>query len=270
MNDNTNFWQSARIQTAAFGLLIVLAAFFAIKMIGEIKEIGYIGKSDTQNLITVSGKGEVFAKPDIATFSFTVEEQAKTVPEAQKLMDAKLKEAFDFLKNSDIAEKDYKTVSYQVFPSYEYYVQPAVCTSAGCPPYREPKIIGYKVSQTIEVKVREIESAGDVLAGIGNLNVMNVSGLNFSVDQEEKLQADARRQAIDDARAKAEALADQLGVNIVSVANFSEGGSYPPIYYAKTMAADGRGGTTEQAPSVAVAPGQTNIISNVTITYEIK
>ena len=68
----------------------------------------------------------------------------------------------------------------------------------------------------------------------------------------------------------AKELASQLGVTLVRIVSFSENGSYPPIYYDKMglSAAGGRGGA--EATSVSVAPGETRIVSNVTITYEIQ
>ena len=110
-----------------------------------------------------------------------------------------------------------------------------------------------------------------MLAGIGGLEVQNVSGLNFQVDKEENYKKEARRQAIMKARADAETLAHDLGVTLVRVINYSESGYYPPIYYKgmETMMADGgRGGL--EAPSPEVPVGENKITSSVTITYEIR
>ncbi len=255
--------------TSSLSLVALVGAIFlGVLTVNELRYPSNYGSQSPQNVITVSGEGEAFAKPDTATFTFSVEESAVTVPEAQKKVDAKSKKAFDFLKENDVAEKDMKTISYQVYPKYEYQ-QPVVCNQFGCPPQREPKITGYNVSQTVEVKVRDIEKAGDLLAGVGAVQITNLSGLNFTVDKEEVLQAEARKQAIDEAVEKAEELADQLGVRLVRIVNFNESGSYPPIYYGKELALNGFGGG-DAAQAVSVAPGETRITSNVTITYEIR
>lgn len=271
MNDSMNFWQSKRFGSTVFILAIAGIVFLAVLSLNALRESVYIGRDVvSQNVITVSGEGEAFAKPDTATFSFTVEEDAKVVADAQKAVDAKTKSALDFLKKSNIAEKDTKTVSYQIYPNYEY-AQPVVCTPYSCPPQNPPKINGYKVSQTIEVKIRDIEKAGELLSGIGAVGVTNLSGLNFTVDDEDAVQAKAREEAITKAEAKAKELSNQLGVRLVRIVNFSESGNYPVYYYGKTMTADGRGGAEMAAsPSVSVAPGETRIVSNVTITYEIR
>src|SRR3989344_6709963 len=269
MNENLNFWQSKKFGQFVIILVFVAILFMVMKTVNEFKKSSYIGSdSISQNLITVSGKGEAFAKPDTATFSFTVEKEAKVVADAQKASDETIKEALEFLKKSGVEEKDTKTTSYQIYPNYEYG-SPVICNQWGCPPQKPPVISGYKVSQTIEVKVRDIGKAGELLSGIGAVGVTNLSGLNFSIDDEDAIQAKARKEAIDKAEAKAKELSKQLGVKIVRVMNFSESGSYPPIFYAKAVTGSeyGMGGDNQ---SVSVAPGETRVVSNVTITYEIR
>ncbi len=258
-------------------LIAVGVVFMAVKTINEFRKGAYIGRDvASQNTITVSGEGEVLVKPDIATFTFSVTEEAKTVGEAQKKATEKTNKAMDFLKKSDVDEKkDTKTLSYNINPKYEYYYQPQImapCTVNYCPPtpVKEPKIIGYEVSQTIEVKVRNLEDAGDLLAGIGDVGVQNVGGLQFRIEDEEKVKREAQEKAIDVTKEKAEKLADQLGVSLVRIVNFSEGGNYYPTYN-KVVAMDaesyGRGGAT---PAPAVPSGENQVLSNVTITYEIR
>ncbi|OGG64382.1 hypothetical protein A3C18_02670 [Candidatus Kaiserbacteria bacterium RIFCSPHIGHO2_02_FULL_54_11b] len=128
---------------------------------------------------------------------------------------------------------------------------------------------GFQVSQTLSVKVRDAEKAGDLLAGVGSLGASSVSGLSFTIDDQDKLEAEARDKAITKAKEKAEALADALGVSIVRVVGFNEGGN-GPIYYAKEMAL-GMGGATDAAvPAPQLPVGQNKITSNVTVTYEIR
>ncbi len=268
MNENLNFWQSKKFGQFVTVLVFIAILFVGMKTVNEVKKSSYIGRdSISQNVITVSGEGEAFAKPDTATFSFTVEKEAKVVADAQNQSDETIKKTLEFLNKSGVEEKDTKTTSYQIYPNYEYS-NPVICNQWGCPPQKSPVISGYKVSQTIEVKVRDIGKAGELLSGIGEIGVTNLSGLNFSIDDEDALQAKARKEAIDKAEKKAKELSKQLGVKIVRVMNFSESGSYPPIFYAKVAGEFGGMGGDSQA--VSVAPGETRVVSNVTITYEIR
>lgn len=267
MNDSVNIWQSSKVQSAVFGLLIVLIALSAVRTLGELKGFSYIGReAGVQDTIIVSGDGESFAKPDIATFSFSIEESALVVADAQAAVEAKVKKANDVLKKGGVAEKDIKTSSYNIYPKYKY--QPVICTQWSCPPQGAPEIDGYTVSQTFEIKVRDIAKAGDLLSAVGAVGVMNLSGLTFDIDEKDEIQSEARKEAIKKAEAKAEELASQLGVSLGRVVSFSESGSYPPIYYAKE--AYGMGGAADNQATVSVSPGETRIVSNVTITYEIR
>lgn len=248
----------------------VLALFLLVATIKVLKEYRFVGSGVTAtNTITVSGSGEVFAVPDIATFSVTVQEEAKEVKPAQDAATKKSNDIFAYLKSEGVDEKDIQTTDYNVYPQYDY-MQATVCREGYCPPGKQV-LRGYQVSMTLTVKVRDTKKAGDLLSGVGSRGATQVSGLSFTIDDEDALKAEAREKAIEKARAKADQLADQLGVSVVRVVGFSEDGNYP-IYYAKaemSMAVDGRGGAA-MPPSPEIPTGQNKITSNVSITYEIR
>lgn len=248
----------------------ILALFLLILSISALKEYRFIGSGVTAtNTITVSGEGEVFAVPDMATFSVTIQEEAKEVRPAQEIATKKSNDIIDYLKGEGIDEKDIKTADYSVYPQYDY-LQAESCREGYCPPGRQ-QLRGYQVSMTLIVKVRDTEKAGDLLTGVGGLGASQVSGLSFTIDDEDSLQAEARGKAIEDARTKASELAKQLNVSLVRVVGFSEsGGGYPPMPYAY-----GRGGADMAVmESKAIAPelpaGENKIVSNVSVTYEIR
>ena len=254
---------------AAAAALVALALWGAAEFLTTLKEFRFVGSGTTAtNTITVSGEGEVFAVPDLATFSVSVEEKAKEVKDAQKVATEKSNAILAALRAKGIADKDIKTTAYNVYPNYQWLQEP--CTSRGyCPP-GEQKLDGYTVSQSIEVKVRNTDAAGEILASVGSLGASNVSGLSFTIDDEDKLQADARAEAIADAETKAEELADQLGVKIVRIVGFSEnGGGYTPPMYLKREAR-AMDSAAANAPAPELPMGENKIASSVSITYEIQ
>ncbi|MDO8579550.1 MAG: SIMPL domain-containing protein [bacterium] len=246
---------------------VVLVIFVAAKTLAEFKAMSYIGKTTpVTNVISVSGKGEILATPDIATFSFGVTEEAQTVEVAQKSATEKMNVILEYVKTSGVSEKDVKTTSYNIYPRYEYRA-----ISASTPYYGGGKqvLVAYVVSQTIEVKVRKLTDAGKLLSGIGEFGATDVSGLTFTQDKQDALVREARDKAIQDARNQAKALAKSLGVRLGDIISFSDNQGYPgPIYYAKS-ASMGMGGG-ESAPVPDIPAGENKIVSNVTITYEIK
>lgn len=257
----------AIIQNAGAVALGMLALFLLILAVSSLKQYRFIGSGVTAtNTISVSGEGEVFAVPDTATFSYSVMTTAKEVTTAQTEVNTKGNAIITYLKGEGIAEKDIQTTDYSVNPHYEY--SQAACSTGYCPPGKQT-LTGFDVNQTVTVKVRDATKAGELLSGIGAKGATNLSGLSFTIDDQTKLEADARQKAITDARTKAEELARQLGVDIVRVVGFNEDG-YRPYYAAKTMAYDSAAGNVAMAPAPEIAVGQNKITSNVSVTYEIR
>jgi uncharacterized protein YggE len=253
----------------------VLSIYLVALAVGQFKSIAYIGSGvPAANTISVSGTGNAYAVPDVATFSFSVSQTSKTVTDAQAKATDKINAALKTVRDAGVADKDIQTTNYSINPHYEYQnaVCPAIANANGsvsyCPPGKSV-LTGYDVSQTVTVKVRDLDKAGALFASIGSLEVENINGLDFSVDKPETIQAEARAEAISDAQSKAATLASQLGVRLVRVVNFSEdNGSYPrPLMYA---AADAVSVSAKAVPAPEIPAGQEKVTSNVTVTYEIQ
>ncbi len=214
------------------------------------------------NTITVSGTGEVVVKPDIATVSFGVSAENLDVAKAQTESATKMNNIIDMLKTKGVAEKDIKTTNYNIYPRYDY----GPVTQSY--PYGGKQILAaYVVSQTVEVKIRDISKSGEILSGVGEFGVTDISGLTFTVDNDQVVKDQARDLAIQDAKAQAKVLAKGLGVRLDKITAFSENGNYPVAY------GGGYAGIS-MAKEASVAPqiptGENKITSNVSITYEIR
>lgn len=222
--------------------------------------------------VTVSGEGEVTAAPDIATVTFTIRESAKTVPEAQKLAEKKINDAMTKLITLGVSQKDQRTVSYYVNPKYENV--PVETSVSGVArgmmiayPVTNQKIVGYEVAETIEVKVRNVDSAGDVMRVLGEANITEMNGPTFTVENPDKIEAEAKEKAIAEARQKASATAKSLGVHLGTVVQYNEdnGNNYP--MYSKSMMATGMGGGPSS--DVTLPTGENTFKVRVTITYRL-
>ena len=229
-------------------VMIVLAVF----LLASTNRV--VNTAATTNTVSFSGEGKVLAKPDVAVISLSIVTEAPGSKSAQDDNSKKSKAVTDFLKSKNIGEKDIKTTGYNIYPQYKY------------PKYNKPEIVGYSVSQTLEVKVRDLEKVSEILDGIVGAGVNQVNSLSFEIDNPESLKAEARKKAIDDAKKRADELEDQLGVDLGKIVNFSEstGGFQPQIFYEKA-AVGGFGGEGPSVPS-----GENEIAVNVTLTYQIK
>jgi uncharacterized protein YggE len=271
--------QGSRLRTGILVVVVFLALFLFVQTVAGFQNLRYIGAGvAATNTINVSGHGEVLAVPDIATFTFSVVSDKSTVADAQADATAKANAITDYLTGAGISKNDIQTTDYSVSPQYDYQTavcpQPAIYNSSGagsaiyCPPGKQV-LKGYEVRQTTTVKVRDTSKAGDLLTGVGGKGATEVSGLTFTFDNPDAVQAQARDKAIADAKQKAQALAQQLGVSLVRIVSYNESGAAPsPIYYDKavTMGA----GAASAPASPVISTGQNKVTSDVSVTYEIR
>lgn len=270
--DQTNLNQNQKsakdnLLGSASLFLLVATAFLVILFIKELKP----SKSEAMPSISVSGSGEVFAVPDVAMITFTIKEEAKTSKEATDKMTSKETRALSFLKEKGIDEKDIKTLWFNTSPKYEYTKTMNVCTPEWCPPVgQNQEIVGYETNQTIQVKLRDIDKAGEIIAGITAVGIGEVSGPEFSVDDVDALREEARRLAIEDAKEKAKVLGKDLDVKLVRIISYSEGGNYPMYYAASGDMAVRNESKADVAQAPSLSTGEQKITSDITIVYEIK
>lgn len=267
--DREGILNNPRVAKFAIGFLGVAIAFLAVQMLATLHSIDESPNAQ-QNIISVNGEGKVSATPNLAMISFTVSEDADTGAAAQDAAAKKTNAALAVLKNLKIADADIQTSSYNVYPDYPSN-PPCVYNQVNgivmpCP-IAQPTIIGYTASQTVTVKLHDVNSVGDVVSALGTAGVSNLNGPDFSIENPDALQAEARADAIKDARSKADALAKDLGVHIVRVVNYSEGGGAYPMY-AKDMAMSAGGTAVPTVPQVPT--GQNDITIDVSVTYEIR
>ncbi len=263
-SSRTGFLYSALVTKLIVAFLVVATVFVGALAINALMDLGD-AEPAMGNVITVDGEGRVTAIPDIATISFTVSEQATTGSVAQETATKKMNVALAVLMELAIEDADIKTTSYSISPRYSY--QPP-CYTSPCPPVEAERIIGYTASQTVEVKVRDTSKAGDVLAKLGDAGVSNLYGPSYTVDDQEGLKAEARKIAVEKARAKAKLLAKDLDVNLSRIVSFWEStGPVYPMYYGK---AEGLGGAATDVSVPSLPAGENEIVVNVSVTYEIR
>ncbi len=236
-------------------LVIVLAFFLTIEAYNSFQESKYVGKDIMPaNTMTVSATGEAFAKPDVARFRVSVVKEAKTVLEAQKSHTEAINKVASFLKNSGIEDKDIKTSAYNIYPQYDYLQD------------KGNVFKGYQITQTLDVEIRNLEKAGEILAGVTEVGANQVGGINFIIDDDDAMERSARKEAIDKAKQKAVQISQDLGVKFGRLTSFYESSGDYPIY---TLKAEGMGGGMG-APAPEIPSGENKVTVTVNLTYEIK
>jgi uncharacterized protein YggE len=211
----------------------------------------------TPGIISVSGEGKVTVTPDIAMISFGMQTgRMDTAKAAMAKLSTGMNKVFDAVKNSGVEEKDITTEQFTLNPVYDW--------TDGGQVFR-----GFEASQSLRVKVRDLDKVTDVLGAATAAGANQAGNVNFTVDNPEAKQAEARQKAIDQAKEKAKTLAAQLGVQLGDIQNFSEGGGgYPsPVMMRSEY---GMGGGVADQKSIPLPSGEQDVTAYVTITYELK
>lgn len=213
---------------------------------------------------SVSAQGKAVVVPDIAQFSFSViTEGGKAVGALQKENSEKMNRINAFLKAESVGEKDIKTTHYAIDPRYQYYN----CSEKGgvCPP---PDIVGYTISQSVQVKVRDFTKIGGILTGAVANGANSVSQLMFTIDDPVKPENEARAEAVQKAREKAAGLARAGGFSLGKLLSIEESSpSFPGQFPMLSDAKYGRGG---EAGGPSIEPGSQDVSVSVSLRYEMK
>lgn len=221
------------------------------------KQLEIKGPLTNPPVISVSADAKVSTPPDIAMMSFGVTSGRQTTAKAATdLVNKNMQKIIAAVKELGVAEKDITTESFYLSPEYDY-------TTSGQVPR------GFQASQSLRVKVRDLDKAGDVLTTATTAGANQAGGITFSVDNPDEAKARARQMAIEKAKAKAKVLADELGMSLGRMTGFSEDGAYPlPPMMMK--ANYDMAGSSPMAQNAVLPAGEQDIVSTVTITYELR
>jgi len=211
------------------------------------------------NQISVSAEGEIFAKPDIATMSFGVQTKSyKEAVEATTAGTEKMNAVMAVFAELNIDEKDIKTTQYNLKPVYSWPKDEGVRV-----------LSGYELYQAATVKIRDLAKIGEVIEAVSAAGANQVGNINFTIDDTDELQMQAREEAIANAKDKAQAIADAAGISLGKIINIYESSNPQPMYrndfsYAES-AMNMRGGAVPD-----IATGEMEVKVNVTLVYKIK
>ncbi len=246
-------------------LTLFLVMFIAVAL-GAVSRWG-ISFAPARTL-TVSAQGKTTAAPDLTEVSFSVISQGKDPNALNVDNNQKMSAVVNFAKSLNIASSDIATTNYDLSPNYPATAVNMPMFPAAPSTINPNTIIGYTLTQTVQVKIRDFANIAKLLGELPSLGINQISGVTFTFDNPDKFLAVARGDAMAKAKVKAGEIAGEAGVSLGEVVNVQEYGNIPvyPMYAAKAMVAGGAN------PSVAptIEPGTQDITDQVTIIYELK
>ncbi|MDP3953694.1 MAG: SIMPL domain-containing protein [bacterium] len=244
--------------------------YLGLALIAGVLAVGYAAinfaasyPAYSERTFTVTGEGEVVAKPDVGRFVFSVRTEGGTnVASLQQQNTDSSNLVIEFLKGQGVGEADIQSEGYNVYPNYQYFD----CRAEGiCPPAR---ISGYTVEHSLKVTIRDLGKAGDLLSGVVENGANTVSQLTLEVDDPTELENEARASAIEQARANAKSIAKASGFRVGKLINVY---TIEPDSYPSYKEYDGYGGGAAlEFATPQIETGSQKIRVVVNITYEIR
>ena len=208
---------------------------------------------DTRPTITVAGSGTASGSPDIALLTFGVEAEAESVAAARDRAAEAMSAVLDALRADGVAEEDIQTTRFSIQPRYEF-------------PDGRQVLVGFVVSNVVTVKIRDLDNVGRLIdapvAAGGDL--VRIENLRFTIDDPSTLQAQAREEAMREARERAETLARAAGVSLGPPVSITESGGPVPI---ALEAAAARELLEAETP---IEPGELEVRVDVQVAYAIE
>jgi len=207
--------------------------------------------------ITVVGQGKASGAPDVAHINIGVETSGASAQEAVNANRAQMTTLLEKIKAAGIAAKDIQTSNFSIYANQQGKVEGMPSSGAGA------EVITYRVTNQVNLTVRDITKLGDVLDQAVSAGANSVYGVSFEVDDPSKLEATAREKAVADAKARAETLAKLNGVSVGEVLTVSEAVGGVGLLYERASVVGLGGGTPIQ-------PGEFEVNVSVQVTYSIK
>ena len=217
--------------------------------------LGEINLNSQQEGIWVSGEGKVTVTPDIATLRLGIAAQAATVAEAQTQAAEAMDKVMTALTDNGVAEKDIQTQYFSIRQITRWDRE-----------REEEIVVGYRVTNIVAAKIRDIDKAGSIIDAVAEAggDLTRVESISFSVDDPSSYHEQARVEAMADARAKAEQLAELAGVTLGKSTYISEDTQIPPIIRDLYW-----GGETAPGVETPISPGEMEISLTIQVAYAI-
>jgi uncharacterized protein YggE len=237
---------SARAKTRLFTVIAAAVTLAGVAACDATSGPTATGSADTRQ-VTVVGSGEVQGVPDTLTAGVAMEAISADVTGAMNQSSERQQAVIDALVDAGIAREDISTTQVSLQPQFGA---------------EGTEIIGYRASNSIDVKIRDLSAASQALALIVSTggDATRINSVNYSIEDDSQLIRDARARAFEDAKTRAEQYAQLSGLDLGDVISISESpGSPPPSPMPRG----------EVAMSVPLEPGRQTVGFSVTVIWEL-
>ncbi|MGE3148009.1 MAG: SIMPL domain-containing protein [Pseudorhodoplanes sp.] len=207
---------------------------------------------ENRPFITVTGEATITAEPDLAQLRAGVVTEAKTAREAAEANSRAMANVMAAIRALGIAERDVQTSRYAIVPIYDQSKPP-----------RE-RLNNFAANNALTIKIRQTEKTGEIIDKLFAAGANQIGGVEFIVTNASKLLDDARKEAVADARRKAELLASAAGASlgrVYSIGEQSAGMERGGMMYARAAS---------PAPETPIAAGERTLRVTVSVNFDLQ
>jgi uncharacterized protein YggE len=234
--------------------VVLIAMVLVLQLVWFLPGAARPGTVQEPTGITVTAEGKATGKPDLVMITIGVQTRAAEAQTASEQNDAQMADVMNALREKGVAEEDIQTADYSIQAEIDWQDS-------------KQRVIGYVVNNSVVVKLRKVDEAGDVLDAVTSAGANNVYGIQFTFDDPSALREEARAKAMAEAQAKAQALAQLAGVGLGKPRQISESFIEPgPLYMERAYAAP----SAEGGGVTPVSAGQLEVTVQVQVTFEIR
>jgi len=224
--------------------LAVAALVAVVAFAGVARPESAHGDSTQTDIVTTNGHGVITAEPDEATVSAGVRTDGATAAAALAANATSMNAVIDALKAA--GGKELQTEQVSLYPSTD----------------QQGKITGYTAQNTVSAKAK-IAGAGALIDAAVGAGANTVDGPSLAISDQDALYRDALKKAVQDARAKALALADAGGFGVGPVSTVVEQSATGPVQFSPVAAA-------AKDASTPIEPGTADVTADVTVSFTIR
>ena len=207
-------------------------------------------------VLRVQGSAEIRVVPDLAVVRLGVANEAPTAQEAQQAVNEASDAILDAVRRAGIDERNVQTVRLVLSPIY---------SSRRPNDTQEPRIVGYRASNTVSVRAEDLSFVAPVIDAALEAGANQLEGVSFGLQDDQAIKQQALRQAIEEAHGKADAMAAALGVELDAIISVTE----EPGFVREPMMEMSRAMALQSNAQTSVSPGQVVVRASVSIEYRL-
>lgn len=252
---NKSVWMKPAAAAVIAGTLLIGGGGGALSFMGkaQAQEVTAV-----QNVVSVVGKGEISAKPDIAYLFIGINTEGKTAAEAQKANAKKMQSLTSLLKKTwKLEGKDIQTNQFYVQPEYTYSEE------------QGRKLKQYTASHSLKISYRNLDKIGELLDSAAKVGVNQIDNIQFSIENRDAYETAVIEKAMANANLKAGAIAKTAGRSLGNVLSVSQGNVTEPVRYYEQLQMYDMSTASSEKDSSSVESGEIKLTTELTVHYQL-